>query len=446
MRRLRLSPHNKLTRSLFLVISLLFFSLIASYIVVQHLIVGPSLQQFNKVLAYEIRTLMPEELILVDGTPLKISPALRNKIYTELGISFFDKEAALEEGLYWAKIDDELSEQMFEYLGGKTEIWVENTLEYPVLWVNTHMSPSLWIRVPLTELGQNFLLPVYRQAIIFIIIVVAFFWLYNRFQNRPLNEVEYAARRIGKGVIPPPIPESGSSEMRSIIRAFNQMSSGIRSLDNDRTLVMAGVSHDLRTPLTRIRLATEMMSPEDSYLADSINKDIEDCDAIIGQFLDYMRTGEEMSLELCDMNNLLQEVISAESNLGKISEEHLHSEPINITANPIAVKRALANMIVNANRYGNGWVSVSSGKNEEYAWFQVEDDGPGIPQEDRQRLFQPFVQGEQARSSTGAGLGLSIIRRIMDAHGGYVELDDSVKGGLLIRANFPLKEREDEND
>ncbi|HEJ9629343.1 MULTISPECIES: two-component system sensor histidine kinase EnvZ [Proteus] len=446
MRRLRLSPHNKLTRSLFLVISLLFFSLIASYIVVQHLIVGPSLQQFNKVLAYEIRTLMPEELILVDGTPLKISPALRNKIYNELGISFFDKKAALEEGLYWAKIDDELSEQMTEHLGGETEIWIENTLEYPVLWVNTHMSPSLWIRVPLTELGQNFLLPVYRQAIIFIIIVVAFFWLYSRFQNRPLNEVEYAARRIGKGVIPPPIPESGSSEMRSIIRAFNQMSSGIRSLDNDRTLVMAGVSHDLRTPLTRIRLATEMMSPEDSYLADSINKDIEDCDSIIGQFLDYMRTGKEMSLELCDMNNLLQEVISAESNSGKISEEHLHPEPINITANPIAVKRALANMVVNATRYGNGWIRVSSGKNEEYAWFQVEDDGPGIPQEDRQRLFQPFVQGEQARSSTGAGLGLSIIRRIMDAHGGYVELDDSVKGGLLIRANFPLKEREDEDD
>ncbi|TBL26668.1 two-component system sensor histidine kinase EnvZ, partial [Klebsiella oxytoca] len=94
-----------------------------------------------------------------------------------------------------------------------------------------------------------------------------------------------------------PIPESGTAEMRSIIRAFNQMSSDIRSLDNDRTLVMAGVSHDLRTPLTRIRLATEMMSPEDSYLADSINKDIEDCDAIIGQFLDYMRTGKEMSLE-----------------------------------------------------------------------------------------------------------------------------------------------------
>ncbi|WP_193015868.1 two-component system sensor histidine kinase EnvZ [Proteus sp. FME41] len=446
MRRLRLSPHNKLTRSLFLVISLLFFSLIASYVVVQHLIVGPSLQQFNKVLAYEIRTLMPEELILVDGTPLKISPALRNKIYSELGISFFDKGSALEEGLHWAKEDSDLSEQMSEYLGGETEIWIENTLEYPVLWVNTHISPDLWIRVPLTELGQNFLLPVYRQAIIFIIIVVAFFWLYNRFQNRPLNEVEYAARRIGKGVIPPPIPESGSSEMRSIIRAFNQMSSGIRSLDNDRTLVMAGVSHDLRTPLTRIRLATEMMSPEDNYLADSINKDIEDCDAIIGQFLDYMRTGKEMSLELCDMNNLLQEVLSAESNSGKISEEHLYPESINITANPIAVKRALANMIVNASRYGHGWISVSSGKNDEYAWFQVEDDGPGIPQEDRQRLFQPFVQGEQARSSTGAGLGLSIIRRIMDAHGGYVELDDSVKSGLLIRANFPLKEREDEDD
>ncbi|EMD9370617.1 two-component system sensor histidine kinase EnvZ [Proteus mirabilis] len=421
MRRLRLSPHNKLTRSLFLVILLLFFSLIASYVVVQHLIVGPSLQQFNKVLAYEIRTLVPEELILVDGTPLKISPALRNKIYNELGISFFDKDAALKAGLEWAREDLELSQQMTDYLNSDTTIWLENTLEYPILWINTQLSPTLWIRVPLTELGQNFLLPVYRQAIIFIIIVVAFFWLYNRFQNRPLHEVEYAARRIGKGVIPPPIPESGTAEMRSIIRAFNQMSSDIRSLDNDRTLVMAGVSHDLRTPLTRIRLATEMMSPEDSYLADSINKDIEDCDAIIGQFLDYMRTG-------------------------KVSEEHLYPYPINITANPIAVKRALTNMIVNATRYGHGWISITSNQNEEYAWFQVEDDGPGIAKEDRQRLFQPFVQGEQARSSTGAGLGLSIIRRIMDAHGGFVELGDSTKGGLLIRANFPLKVQEDEDD
>ncbi len=247
-------------------------------------------------------------------------------------------------------------------------------------------------------------------------------------------------------MIPPPIPESGTAEMRSIIRAFNQMSSDIRSLDNDRTLVMAGVSHDLRTPLTRIRLATEMMSPEDSYLADSINKDIEDCDAIIGQFLDYMRTGKEMSLELCDMNGLLREVICAESNSGKVSEEHLYPYPINITANPIAVKRALTNMIVNATRYGHGWISITSNQNEEYAWFQVEDDGPGIAKEDRQRLFQPFVQGEQARSSTGAGLGLSIIRRIMDAHGGFVELGDSTKGGLLIRANFPLKVQEDEDD
>lgn len=222
MRRLRLSPHNKLTRSLFLVISLLFFSLIASYVVVQQLIVGPSLQQFNKVLAYEIRTLVPEELILVDGTPLKISPALRNKIYNELGISFFDKDAALKAGLEWAREDLELSQQMTDYLNSDTTIWLENPLEYPILWINTQLSPTLWIRVPLTELGQNFLLPVYRQAIIFIIIVVAFFWLYNRFQNRPLHEVEYAARRIGKGVIPPPIPESGTAEMRSIIRAFNQ--------------------------------------------------------------------------------------------------------------------------------------------------------------------------------------------------------------------------------
>ena len=102
------------------------------------------------------------------------------------------------------------------------------------------------------------------------VLIVAGGWLFIRLQNRPLISLERAAKDVGRGEIPPPLPEKGASEIRSVTLAFNQMSKGIQTLEEDRALLMAGISHDLRTPLTRIRLATEMMSPQDSYLAEGI--------------------------------------------------------------------------------------------------------------------------------------------------------------------------------
>ncbi|WP_323116636.1 histidine kinase dimerization/phospho-acceptor domain-containing protein, partial [Klebsiella variicola] len=109
--------------------------------------------------------------------------------------------------------------------------------------------------------------------------------VFIRYQNRPLTELESAARQIGTGGPLVPVREAGAAEVRSVIRSFNQMSRDIKTLEQDRTVLMAGVSHDLRTPLTRIRLATEMMNPDDDYLAESINNDIEECDGIIEQFM-----------------------------------------------------------------------------------------------------------------------------------------------------------------
>ncbi len=140
-------------------------------------------------------------------------------------------------------------------------------------------------------------------------------WLFIRIQNRPLVDLEHAALQVGRGIIPPPLREYGASEVRSVTRAFNHMAAGVKQLADDRTLLMAGVSHDLRTPLTRIRLGTEMMGEQDGYLAESIKdiKDIEECNAIIEQFIDYLRTGQEMPMELADLNAVLGEVIAAES-------------------------------------------------------------------------------------------------------------------------------------
>ncbi len=323
MRRLRFSPRSSFARTLLLIVTLLFVSLVTTYLVVLNFAILPSLQQFNKVLAYEVRMLMTDRLQLEDGTLLEVPPAFRREIYRELGISLYTNSAAEESGLRWAQHYQFLSQQMAQQLGGPTDVRVEVNKNSPVVWLKTWLQPDIWVRVPLTEIHQGDFSPLFRYTLAIMLLAIGGAWLFIRIQNRPLVELEHAALQVGKGIIPPPLREYGASEVRSVTRAFNQMASGVKQLADDRTLLMAGVSHDLRTPLTRIRLATEMMSAEDGYLAESINKDIEECNAIIEQFIDYLRTGQEMPTESSDLNAILGEVVAAESGYERVIETAL---------------------------------------------------------------------------------------------------------------------------
>lgn len=127
-------------------------------------------------------------------------------------------------------------------------------------------------------------------------------------------------------------------------------------------------------------------------------------------------------------------MIAAESGYEREIATALQAGEIPVRMHPLSIKRALANMVVNAARYGNGWIKVSSGSEASRAWFRVEDDGPGIKPEQREHLFQPFVRGDSARSTSGTGLGLAIVQRIIDNHNGRLEIGSSERGGLLIRA------------
>lgn len=438
MRRLRFSPRSSFARTLLLIVTLLFVSLVTTYLVVLNFAILPSLQQFNKVLAYEVRMLMTDRLQLEDGTLLEVLPAFRREIYRELGISLYTNSAAEESGLRWAQHYQFLSQQMAQQLGGPTDVRVEVNKNSPVVWLKTWLQPDIWVRVPLTEIHQGDFSPLFRYTLAIMLLAIGGAWLFIRIQNRPLVELEHAALQVGKGIIPPPLREYGASEVRSVTRAFNQMASGVKQLADDRTLLMAGVSHDLRTPLTRIRLATEMMSAEDGYLAESINKDIEECNAIIEQFIDYLRTGQEMPTESSDLNAILGEVVAAESGYERVIETALSPGELMMNVHPLSIKRAAVNMVVNAARYGNGWIKVSSGRELQRGWFQVEDDGPGIKPEELKHLLQPFVRGDSARSTSGTGLGLAIVQRIIDAHDGELDIGTSERGGLLIRAYIPL--------
>ncbi len=164
MKRVRFSPRSSFARTLLLIVTLLFVSLVTTYLVVLNFAILPSLQQFNKVLAYEVRMLMTDKLQLEDGTQLVVPPAFRREIYRELGISLYSNEAAEDAGLRWAQQYEFLSQQMAHQLGGPTEVRVEVNKSSPVVWLKTWLSPNIWVRVPLTEIHQGDFSPLFRYT------------------------------------------------------------------------------------------------------------------------------------------------------------------------------------------------------------------------------------------------------------------------------------------
>lgn len=444
MKRWPFALHSTLARTLLFIVLLLCASLIATYLVVLNFAIVPSLQQFNKVLAYEINLLITDKLV-VEGEEIPVPPAFRRAIYRELGISLYTQDQARQAGLNRAQPNVFLSQQMARQLNDPaTEVRLDINTNNPVLWLRLSLFPHIWVRVPLTEIYLDEFVPLFQYTLLTLLLGAGGAWVFIRLQNRPLKALERAALQVGEGVIPTPLRVYGASEVRAVTRAFNKMAAGVKQLAEDRALLMAGVSHDLRSPLARIRLATEMMGPENT-MAESINKDVAECDAIIQQFLDYLRTGFENNAERIDLNAILEDVIASGRNFADQIEVTLAPQPLMIRADPLAIKRAIENLVINAARYGQDKIKINSYQDVQTIWFQVEDDGPGIPVEQREKLLQPFVRGDRARSTQGTGLGLAIVKRIIDAHCGELYLEDSEFGGLKARICLPADEEANDN-
>jgi two-component system osmolarity sensor histidine kinase EnvZ len=258
--------------------------------------------------------------------------------------------------------------------------------------------------------------------------------------NRPLRELAVAADQIGHGKTPPPIAETGPEEIRTLARAFNQMSADLKRLDDERALLLAGVSHDLRTPLSRIRLGLEMMDEKGAGLKAGMVQDVEDIDAAINQFLDFARITEgEAVVPEGDLNALAREVCDRYSRSGKPLTARFAPRLPPIALRPLAIQRLVANLVDNALRHGGGTVELETGIDSSRATIEVLDRGPGIPPEEAERMLRPFTRLDTARSSAGSGLGLAIVDRIARLHGGSVQLLPRPGGGLRARVELPLK-------
>ncbi|GIB46899.1 TPA: two-component system sensor histidine kinase EnvZ [Vibrio cholerae] len=432
---------SSFTQSILLFFSLLIASQIYSYYAVFNYALLPSLQQFNKILAHEI------SLMLDDTSNPNVSSEmdalLKRRVLEQLGVTIHSNDSPEAVEYQHAISLDLMSEEMSGELGSPTEVRMALGEESYILWMKIDSLPGQLLRIPLSELQEEDFAPLFRNSIIMALLIVIGGWLFIRLQNRPLIALEKAAKMVGRGETPPHLPEQGTLEIRSVTRAFNRMSKGIQALEEDRALLMAGISHDIRTPLTRIRLATEMMSPEDSYLAESIISDTEECNQIISQFMDYLKPVNREAFEAVDLNVIASDVASSEGGYEVQIETDLQAGLAPALGNPIAIKRSLSNLVVNALRYGNGWVKVSSGMtaDKKLVWLSVEDNGPGIDPSQVNKVFEPFTRGDTARGSEGTGLGLAIVKRIVSQHHGAVSVSNRTQGGLRAQISFPTKQQ-----
>lgn len=306
----------------------------------------------------------------------------------------------------------------------------------PQLWLYMPSMKDVWIREPLLFFAQYnpfiiiaWIIGVPLLAITAILILV-------RQLNRPLKRLELAARRVAKGKHSTILEtQRGPSEIRAVNAAFNQMTFEIQQAAKDRTVMLAGISHDLRTPLTRLRLTAEMMSDKD--LAEGMILDIADMDAILEQFIAFMRDGSDEALELTQINDILSEVAAQFSQQTTIN---LHLEPDlpTIALRRTAIKRLIGNLVNNALRYGQAPIELSSHAKRQAIEFSVRDHGQGIEESQIPELLQPFVRGESARTTQGSGLGLAIVARIVKIHKGTLDIRNHPDGGLEISVSLPL--------
>jgi two-component system osmolarity sensor histidine kinase EnvZ len=432
---MKLLPRSSFGQTVFLVGSLLLINQIVSLVSVLFYVIEPSYQQVNNLLAKQVKV-----LFIADTQGIKVPRKLSEEFIQATEIKVFTEQLAELNGLLEADLYPYFSTQMSKQLGGKTEVRISQGHDY-FFWVKPPQAPNYWVRMPLDGFEEQNFSPFTIYLIAIGILSVAGGWAFARQLNRPLKALESAAIEVGQGDFPDQLKERGSTEIVAVTRAFNQMSAGIKQLEKDRNLLMAGVSHDLRTPLTRIRLATEMMGPNEDYLKDGIVNDIEDMNMIIDQFIAFIRHHKEEALEPINLNSLVKDVVDSEQQNKQrqfelVFDENMTSQMIR----PTAIKRVITNLIENALRYSEYKIVVETGIDEinNMIYFSISDSGPGIDEDDVVKLFEPFYQGDLARGGEGSGLGLAIIKKIVDSHHGLVILKNRAEGGLTATVKLPM--------
>jgi two-component system osmolarity sensor histidine kinase EnvZ len=343
-----------------------------------------------------------------------------------------------------------VEELVKEQLGPSTRLTLEREGER-ALFVNFRIDDSdegdYWLALPRERIDRVIPLSWLGWGVAALLLSLLGAWFIVFRITRPLKALQQAARKVGAGETADRLDEGGPTELATVAHAFNQMSADLARLDQDRALILAGISHDLRTPLTRLRMGIEMAA--DEGLREGMTADVEEMDKTIGQFLDFARSESGEAMQDVDVAALLAEIAAQYRRRGfkvditcpQSAIPGTQSAPgptpgMAMAARPQALRRAVSNLIDNALRYAGSESPVELALSTTAGEFGIEvrDRGPGIPPEDVERMKRPFARLEAARTNAaGAGLGLAIVDRIARSHNGRLELLEREGGGLSAR-------------
>jgi two-component system, OmpR family, osmolarity sensor histidine kinase EnvZ len=431
--RLRLWPRSLLWRT---------------FILLAVLTVATTLGWLQIFRAYEIepraRQISQNLVSIVNLTRLALissQPELRRELLSDLvqreGIQVYTAEPGERTVEPERPLLQLVSELVRRQLGEETRFAVEREGKTG-LWVSFFIDDDeYWVRVPRERIERQIAVRwLGWGALALALSLLAAYVIVSRL-NRPLRALAQAAGTIGKGKTPDPLAETGPEEIRTLSHAFNEMSRDLARLDADRALILAGVSHDLRTPLSRLRLGLEM-SGADPQLKDGMTADIEEMDRIVNQFLDFARTDGGEPMQRADLAAIAAEVAEHFRRHGRSVATDLAHVP-DLTLQKMAMRRVVLNLVDNALRYGEKEVGITVRAEGRSVLLAVADRGPGIPASEVERLKRPFTRLEVARSDKGgAGLGLAIVDRVVRTHGGTLDLRVRPGGGLIAEIRLPV--------
>ncbi len=298
------------------------------------------------------------------------------------------------------------------------------------LWVRAAPPGEGWIGIPVMGEGQ----PLRRGLLLSLIaigaLVLAAAALFARSLTRPLRLLADAAPGIVAGEPPPALPHSASEDILDLQRALVDAAERTRAAARDRELMLAGISHDMRTPLARLRYALALEDHGvDAAARDGMERDIDELDGIVGQFIDYVRDGRDEPLETVDLAALLCALVADEARQGRAWQLSSPGEA-RLGGRPLALRRALANLFDNAARHGAAPFQIELAADGGDWRLTVADRGPGVPEAALSGLGRPFHRVDSARGASGSGLGLASIARVAALHGGGLILRNRDGGGL----------------
>lgn len=434
---MRILPKTAFGRIAMLVGVLLLINQWVSYLSISWYVAQPSMKQLVQLLSSDVRTALTMQQLEIDG---KISNEARIEIMEDQRIQMVSTRMGDPKKLREARLYTVLTEQLAESLGvpeDSTEMRVEES-DKIYYWIKSPEHSNVWFRIAMEPFEGFYIHPPIVYFTVILLLSLLGGWIFTKQISRPLRRLEFAAREIGRGDNPGQLKEEGLEEMVTVTKAFNQMARNVQQLEEDRTLLLAGVSHDLRTPLTRIRLSTEFMSDDEIEVREGIVRDTEDMDQIIDQFISFVRDGRDERDQVGDINTVVEDCVrSVRLQTQDIRYDVGEIPPV--AFKPMAMKRLVTNLIMNGLKYAGAPLRVETQFVDQKIRISVFDQGPGIEEDEIERLFQPFSRGNSARSGGGSGLGLAIVQRIAELHRGKVTLLNRPEGGLEARLEFPAR-------